>query len=312
MATYLESLTLRLAEGLAAMPEEYRQRQAKFLLAKQNADGGFSGREGASDLYYTSFALRGLAVLGELHGEPAAAAGRFLAGRLAGQETVVDFFSLLYGAFLLEQAAGVSLFGAAPSEWRQRVGAVLEGFRRGDGGYAASHEGGHGSTYYTFLVLLCQQLMQVETPQPQRIVEFLRGRLRDDGGFVELAPMKRSGTNPTAAAVATLRMLGAVTDDVRSRVVDFLVDRQTDEGGLAANTRIPIADVLSTFTGVLTLHDLGALGELDADAARGYLRSVEAPQGGYFGAVIDTAADVEYTFYGLGATAILAQPAKVA
>ena len=29
----------------------------------QNLDGGWSGREGESDLYYTGFALRGLAVL---------------------------------------------------------------------------------------------------------------------------------------------------------------------------------------------------------------------------------------------------------
>jgi geranylgeranyl transferase type-2 subunit beta len=307
MPSFLQSLTLRLAEGLAAMPEEYRQRHTQFLLGKQNADGGFSGREGGSDLYYTTFALRGLAVLGELSG-PAAAAGRFLAGRLAGQETVVDFFSLLYGAFLLEQAAGVAVLGGAPPDWPARVASVLEQFRRDDGGYAASHEGGHGSTYYTFLVLLCQQLIGIETPQPERIVEFLRGRLRDDGGFVELAPMKRSGTNPTAAAVATLRMLGAVTDDLRSRVIEFLLDRQTDEGGLAANTRIPIADVLSTFTGLLTLYELGALCDLDADSARSYLRAVEAEGGGYYGAAIDTAADVEYTFYGLGATALLAAP----
>ena len=36
------------------------------MAARQNPDGGYSGREGESDLYYTGFALRGLAVLGAL------------------------------------------------------------------------------------------------------------------------------------------------------------------------------------------------------------------------------------------------------
>ena len=59
-ATYLERLTLRLVDGLARLPAEFRARHAAYLSAAQNADGGFSGREGGSDLYYTSFALRGL------------------------------------------------------------------------------------------------------------------------------------------------------------------------------------------------------------------------------------------------------------
>jgi hypothetical protein len=49
---YLETLTLRLAQGMARLPDEFRSRQASWLVGKQNADGGFSGREGDSDLYY--------------------------------------------------------------------------------------------------------------------------------------------------------------------------------------------------------------------------------------------------------------------
>ena len=53
-------------EQLRAKTDEFRARQASFLSATQNPDGGFSGREGGSDLYYAGFALRGLAVLGDL------------------------------------------------------------------------------------------------------------------------------------------------------------------------------------------------------------------------------------------------------
>ena len=65
MPTYLEALTLRLAGGIAALSEDFRASQAKYALAAQRDDGGFAGREGGSDLYYTGFALRSLAMLGD-------------------------------------------------------------------------------------------------------------------------------------------------------------------------------------------------------------------------------------------------------
>src|SRR5205814_1468068 len=101
MATYLEELTLRLAAGIAELPEELRARHSRYLLAAQREDGGFAGREGGSDLYYTGFALRSLAMLGELYGPPAERAAGFLKSRLTSQESIVDFFSLIYGAELI-------------------------------------------------------------------------------------------------------------------------------------------------------------------------------------------------------------------
>ena len=102
---YLQDLTVRLADGLAALPHDVRSRQVRYLLTAQREDGGFAGREGGSDLYYTGFALRGLALLGELYGPPAERAAGFLRSRLGGQESIVDFFSLVYGAALLDTAA---------------------------------------------------------------------------------------------------------------------------------------------------------------------------------------------------------------
>ncbi len=119
-------------------------------------------------------------------------------------------------------------------------------------------------------------------------------------------PMKRSGTNPTAAAIGLLKLLDALDAPTRGAAVDFLFDMQTDEGGLRANTRIPIADLLSTFTGLVSLADLDQAGAIDRVAARRYVDSLQEEQGGYRGADWDTGRDVEYTFYGLGATALLA------
>ncbi len=306
MSTYLETLTFRLAAGMNQLPEAVRAAHATFLLNKQNADGGFSGREGPSDLYYTGFALRGLAITGELDGPVAEQAAEFLKGQLAKQAAIIDFLSLLYGALLLETSAGIDLFAEIPDGWQLRVAEAIEQFRRDDGGYAMSSEGASSSTYYTFLVLLCRQLIGVEQADRDQLVKFILSRQRDDGGFVEKGPMRRSGTNPTAAAVGVLRILDAVPDAVRQDVVEFLAERQNDEGGLAANTRIPFSDVLSTFTGLLTLGDLAGLQEIDIDHARRFVTSMQAEHGGFRAGELDQVADVEYTFYGLGALALLA------
>ena len=310
MPSYLESLTIRLSSGLADVPEAVRSRHAKYLLAAQREDGGFAGREGGSDLYYTGFALRGLALLGELYGPPAENAARFLRSRLGGQESIVDFFSLLYGAALLETAAGIDIFAASPEGWRENVALLLETFRRSDGGYAKGPEGTASSTYHTFLVLLSQELAGREPPHPGRIVAFLESQRAEEGGYREIRASKRAGTNPTAAAIAALRMLGALDSSIREDTIDFLCDMQTDEGGLRANTRIPIADLLSTFTGLLTLQDLGGASEIDLPAVGQFVRSLEREEGGFHGAVWDSAHDVEYTFYGLGCLGLLATPAS--
>lgn len=56
---YLLRLTTRLADGLGKVPESIRTRHTAYLRSCQNPDGGFSGREGGSDLYYTGFACGG-------------------------------------------------------------------------------------------------------------------------------------------------------------------------------------------------------------------------------------------------------------
>src|SRR5437016_13992280 len=126
---YLERLASRLAAGVARLPEEARARHAAYLRAAQNADGGFSGREGGSDLYYTGFALRGLAVLDALTPEICEHAAAFLRHSLTRQAGIVDFFSLLYACALLQAAGGPDVLAAAPDDWPERVATTLESLR---------------------------------------------------------------------------------------------------------------------------------------------------------------------------------------
>jgi geranylgeranyl transferase type-2 subunit beta len=305
-ANYLQRLTGRLADGLLRLPEASRARHAAFLCRRQNPDGGFPGREGGSDLYYTGFALRGLAVLDALAPEVLDGVTGFLRGSLAKQASVVDFFSLLYACLLVQSASGPDVLADAPPDWPDRVAAALETFRTSDGGYAKGAGAHAGSTYHTFLVGLCYQLLGRCLPDPDEAVRFVAARRRDDGGYVEIAPMRRSGTNPTAAAVGVLQLAqGPLPEEVCRGVADFLAGMPSPEGGLRANARAPLADLLSTFTGAWTLAQLDALERVDTTALRGYAQALELPEGGFRGGLWDEGTDVEYTFYGLGVLALL-------
>ncbi|MFL5341900.1 MAG: prenyltransferase/squalene oxidase repeat-containing protein, partial [Gemmataceae bacterium] len=156
---YLARLTARLADGLARQPNAFRRRHAEYIRACQNDDGGFTGRDPASDLYYTGFALRGLALLDELDSKVAERAANYLRQRLQGSASVVDFFSLLYAATLVQMAAGTDVLADAPADWPDRVAGLLESFRHADGGYGKAVGASSGSTYHTFLVGLCYQLL---------------------------------------------------------------------------------------------------------------------------------------------------------
>jgi geranylgeranyl transferase type-2 subunit beta len=306
---YLWRLTARLADGIARLPPGVRDRHAAYLHTAQNADGGFSGREGGSDLYYTGFALRGLAVLDALTPEVCARAADFLRGSLARQTNVVDFFSLLYACLLVQLRGGPDVLADAPADWPDRVADTLETFRMADGGYAKFPGASSGSTYHTFLVGLCYQLLGRPLPRAADIVRFVASRRRDDGGYVEVAAMRRSGTNPTAAAVGLLQLVAdevpVLTPAECDRVSGFLAEMSAPDGGLRANGRAPLADLLSTFTATWTLEQLGQLYRIDRQQVRHFARALEQRDGGFFGGLWDEASDVEYTFYGIGVFGLL-------
>jgi geranylgeranyl transferase type-2 subunit beta len=305
--SYLTGLTTRLSDGLAKATDDFRRRHASFLTERQNADGGFSGREGESDLYYTGFALRGLAVLDALLPEVCDRAAGYLRSCLEEQATVLDLFSLLYSCALVQAAGGPDVLADSPADWPERVAGVLETFRTADGGYAKASGATAGSTYHTFLVALGYQLLGRSLPRPEEAVRFVRSRRRDDGGYVEIGPMRRGGTNPTAAAVGVLQILQDLTADEAGPVIQFLTQMMSPEGGLRANDRAPLADLLSTFTGCWTLHQLGALERIDRDQASRFAHALALPGGGFRGGLWDEHTDVEYTFYGLGTVALLAR-----
>ena len=309
---YLFRLDERLSRGLTRLDAERRSRHRQFILSQQNDDGGFGGRgmpsedrsappEGReSDLYYTAFAIRALSALRGFEGDDAQRVSRYLLASRQRHASVIDVVSWLYSALMVQAASGIDVLADADPGWPVQLAAVLEGFRTADGGYAKTREGAVGSTYHSFLVALCLELINQPVPSPELLVKFMLDRQRDDGGFVEISPMKRSGTNPTAAAIAVLMLHSTIGKHLREDVLAFLKDVRSDEGGFQANSRIPFADSLSTFTGYLTCLDLDEHKLLSPARVEQFIMSLEQPGGGFRAATWDQATDVEYTFYALG------------
>lgn len=302
---YLARLMIGLTVGAAQLDEATRQRHLNYVLQRQQADGGWGGREGGSDLYYTSFALRTLAILGHLHGDLALHCSNFLRSRLNANESIVDLLSLVYSVKLIQASWDLDPLAGNAQPWQARLANLLESLRREDGGYSKTIEGKASSTYQTFLALICLELIEMPIPDPDATADFLLKQRQGDGGFLEIRVAKRAGANPTAAAIGGLRVLNRVEDYVANSAVDFLLELQSEEGGFQANTRIPMADLLSTFTAIVTLSDLGELGSASIQAINRYVRSMEISSGGFHGFQFDQADDVEYTFYGLGSLALL-------
>ena len=143
---YLVRLAERLSAGLKYLPQERRQRHRDFLLSKQLPDGGFTGREGGSDLYYSAFAVRGLQILGELTPEIAATVSGFL--RTFDWRTlgVIDLINWLSMSAMIQWAGGDDPLASEPPDWAEQIAAQLESLRMKDGGYAKGTEGATSST----------------------------------------------------------------------------------------------------------------------------------------------------------------------
>ena len=308
---YLAAMEMILGAGVARLPERFRCAHGAYLLGLQRDDGGFPGPAGgASDLYYTRFALEGLQVLDA--GAAASAwprAASYLRS-LPPPAALVDGLSFLHAAAIVKSGgSGVgaeSLVAARLDEIR----ALLSGCRAADGGFAAAPAlaatSGEGGTYHTFLAALCYNLLGEPMPEEHRAVELVLARRVADGGFAESSGGRVGQTNPTAAAVGLLTLAGALDEGVAEGVARFIATMQSADGGLRAHAGAATSDLLSTFTGLYTVAMLDAARRVRLGNLGRFVRSLASPGGGFRGALAATHSDVEYTFYGLAALGLLA------
>jgi geranylgeranyl transferase type-2 subunit beta len=90
---------------------------------------------------------------------------------------------------------------------------------------------------------------------------------------------------------------------------EFLASMQRPEGGFAACADAQEPDLLSTFTASVALAGIGALGRVKLAPVARFAHALQVSDGGFRGCAGDDAPDVEYTHYGLGTLALLAQAA---
>ena len=280
----------RIAWGLRDLPVEDRRRHVAFLLSRQQADGGFTGRAGGSDLYYTSFAAQALSLLAALGGEPLRRCAAFVQG--CRPKDIIEQVQHLHAGLLL---------GVGDAS----VAKFLESYRSADGGYGKRVGAAEGSTYWSYLAALCYDAIGDRPPDRERLRAFLRGRQCSDGGFSETGHVSAAGTNATAAGVALASLIGLLTLPMIPPALRFLAGMQSPMGGFLAGGRVPVPDLLSTFTVVVALTEAKAVDRIDLAKAAEFAASCADPTGGYRAIPWDDEVDVEYTFYGLGCRGLL-------
>lgn len=346
---YMTTLTLRIGSGLDRLDIEHRRSIADFTRRFQTDDGGFAGRRGRGDIYYTSFALRTLALLGELKDDSLSEkVFAFLLGFVqsrmrnadchstdetgfpcittsekqahAGNDFLslssVELVSLVIGATLLQLVTGRDLFDSLPCSRKIFGMTLLNRLRVPGSGYRSSEKSGLAGVYHTFLAMICRELIGTipDGNEPKELADFLVQHVRSDGGFVEMIPLRSSGTNPTAAGIALTRILrqydaqlSCPYDPILTK--RFLLQRQSQSGGFCAHSGVMFPDLLSTFSAVVTLLDLndwhGADG-IDLGSTVDFVRSCRL-HGGCKGGAFDDTPDVEYAFYGLALDSILTE-----
>lgn len=313
----LISFTLRLHLGIDRLNVSLREKIRSFILSRQDSSGGFVGRRGKADIYYTSFALRALSLLGPENSpiliksiEGFIDQFLFDLQKKPRDLSSAELHSLLFSVLFLEGMSGTDPLARSLIDRKTFFVNALMKLRRQDGGFAASTKDTFSGIYHTFLAIISLRLLEIPISEKIRseILDLLRKNQREEGGFSEMEKLRSAGTNPTAAAIMIVRAISGSDEIDLGSARAFLWSMQGAEGGFRANTRIPIADLLSTFTVLTALWDPSNenfLSLFQERKIRHFVESLQTKEGGFRAAFWDQEPDIEYTFYGLALLSLL-------
>jgi len=272
-----------------------------FFRQQLSDDGGFKGRDGRSDLYYTLFGLEASLVLN------AKIPCEQVAGYLAGFETGQSL-DLVHVACLIRCRTNLAERTGDPIDQatRDALTARLMQFRAADGGFSTSPGAERGHVYGSFLALGACQDLQVDGLEPDSLVDSVESLRMGDGGYANEPTMNVSATPATAAALTIFHYLQR---PIPESATEWLLARATALGGFTAipfEPDVAIPDLLSTATALHALSLTGTAPDKIRDKNLDYLDDLWSARGGFHGHPADDVLDCEYTYYGLLALGHLA------
>lgn len=259
-----------------------------FIGSQQRPDGGFAGRGGSSDLYYTVFALQALVALQA--DVPSGDVRRFLIQYESGR--ALDFVHLACLARCWALVRPPAIDAGAVDALLLR----LEEHRSADGGYHSKRGASHGTVYDGFLALAAYQDLDRAVPDAEALVSSVGALRADDGGYSNQREARAGATPATAAAVMVLRQFGA---SVPADITAWLLARCHPEGGFLAAPGAPMPDLLSTATALHALAALHASVNPIAERCLDFVDTLWVNRGAFYGTWADEQPDCEYTYYGL-------------
>lgn len=267
----------------------WMERTSRFILSKQDKNGGFIGRGEKADLYYTLFGVLCLRLLNELEKVTEKTKSFISSSR------VIDNFPHLYA-----RVVSMALLGIKQSKNEQsKLGNYVK----------CTISSAHKDTdlYQLFLALSTLNYLGIciERRKKNRIVKYIASCQRRDGGFTSSERCVNSTTNQTSAAIGALFMvdgLGAIDID---RVAQFYEQVRYPTGGFCASPLIRVPDLLSTYTSCLALTLLGRGKQISSQSVKKFVLSMRDKEGGFRGSAIDPMSDIEYTYYALGTLSLL-------
>lgn len=272
-----------------------------FIKTQYCPDGGFAGRDGSSDIYYTMFGLSCAAALNlRLPNGQIECYLRNIEPEKLDLPHLLCLVKCHTALFRLQHPALTRVAGHS-SNMRKFFfrGALLD---------AAKNMLEHDSSnmlmgaYGWFLRMNLAQDCGLEVPGWSAVADLLEIFRKPDGGFSNFPETVTASTNATVAAVLLKRQL---TGEIDERALRWISGQVSTDGGFKAFPAAAVSDLLSTATSLFALNFCGMLDKNSRNTAKNYIFSTWLESGGFAGIPDEGTADCEYTFYGLLAAGAL-------
>jgi geranylgeranyl transferase type-2 subunit beta len=306
MNQILDSLLL---EGTRSLSPGLRDRIADYVVSLRSEDGGYPGRFGNSDPYYTDFALR---ILFQTRSEE------------IRHPTTCEYAQWNSAiANIPECLNRISIANLCDVSLPLMAGSCLNRYRVPSKCFSREAHSSMPSAYHTFLGSICEDMLGLMHQTSKESLQAILKLQRSDGGFVDTGADENAQTNPTAAASSYLLraflLESPLTEEEENELekkmngaAEFLMRMQAREGGFLACANAFYPDLLSTFTALATLMALDRANQLDLKSHVRFVGSLADANGGFRSCAIDAEQDIEYTYYGLGCLALISMTAKTA